>query len=84
MNDDSKKSSGPPSSESETGCSVTVVKHGPTCPVTQALREVAEQVIGKAGEEADSENAGPAKYNSTAYRNGWDNIFGKKPEVGQA
>lgn len=83
MSDD-KKNSGPSSSESETGCSVTVVRHGPDCPVTKAFREVAEEMIGKAGEEANSENAGPAKYNSKAYRQGWDNIFGKKTEVGQA
>lgn len=27
---------------------------------------------------------GPSKVNSPAFKRGWDNIFGKKPEVGQA
>lgn len=33
---------------------------------------------------ATSESCGPAMVNSSAYRSGWDTIFGKKTDVGQA
>lgn len=31
-----------------------------------------------------TERRGPVKVNSEAYRRGWERIFGKKPEVGEA
>lgn len=65
------------------GCTVTEVHHGPDCPVTKQFREMAEQVVERAGEAADSENTGPAKWNSKAYQRGWEGVFGNKT-VGQA
>ena len=64
-------------------CTIFAV-HGPTCPVTEAFREITDEMVGRAGEEADATNSGPAKFATNAYRQGWDNIFGKKQEVGQA
>lgn len=66
-------------------CSAVVVRHGPDCPVTKAFREVADQIVDKAGEEADGEKGGPSKYATNAYRSGYDAInWGGKPKVGQA
>lgn len=39
-----------------------------------------EALTRKQGENS----TGPAKVTSEAYRQGWDSIFGKKQEVGQA
>lgn len=76
--DDKKKDS-----DSSTECSVTVVRHGPDCPVTKAFRETAEEIVAMAGEHADGENSGPAKVNSKAFKQGWEGVFGNKT-VGQA
>ena len=66
-------------------CVVTSITelHRPDCPVTRHFREMAEQVVGKAGEAADAEKAGPAKYNCRAFKQGWEGVFGNKT-VGQA
>ncbi len=79
--DEKKKDS---SSSSSDTCTVTTVKHGPNCPVTKAFREVAEQIVGAAGEKADAENHGPSKVNSPAFKAGWDAIDWGKRTVGQA
>ena len=57
------------------GCSyeVTVTKHGPDCEFTKRLRARAEE-----------EGTGPGKWNSKAYVNNWEGVFGKKTNVGQA
>lgn len=65
-------------------------KKGPCVPcmaamaAAAAVHEVTKEVVDRAGEAADAEKGGPSKYNSTAYRNGWENIFGQKQSVGQA
>lgn len=65
------------------GCEVTVTRHHPDCPVSKEFRELAQGMIDQAGEAADAENTGPAKWNSKAYKNGWEGVFGNKT-VGQA
>jgi hypothetical protein len=52
--------------------------------MTKKIREAGEELIALAGERADAEKGGPPKYNSNAYRQGWDTIFGRRQEVGQA
>lgn len=67
------------------GCEAVVVRHGPNCAVTKAFREFTDHMVDKAGEEAGGEKGGPAKYNSNAYRSGYDAInWGGRKEIGQA
>lgn len=43
------------------------------------------EVVGTFQKDASSTaKSGPAKVNTKAYRDNWDNIFGKKSTVGQA
>jgi hypothetical protein len=49
----------------------------------KAVREVGNELVARAGEKADAENHGPAKYNSEAFRAGWEGVFGNKT-VGEA
>jgi hypothetical protein len=52
--------------------------------MTKTIREVGNEMVARAGEKADAENQGPAKYNSKAFRQGWDAIDWGSKTVGQA
>ena len=49
-----------------------------SCPISDGVRRVSARL------RSDMTSAGPAQVATTAYRSGWDGIFGKKQEVGQA
>jgi hypothetical protein len=59
--------------------------HGPSCERTREVESALSR--GQAPPHPDAPKAarcGPAKVTTDAYRSGWDGIFGRKQEVGQA
>jgi hypothetical protein len=73
--------------ETETGPSAGIMGEvSSDVPTPHSLVEL-EHVAGCCFEvtsEVKFTGKGPAKVTSRAYSKGWDNIFGKKPDVGQA